>query len=42
MINLLEMLMKSKEDLKDHEVFEGILQGLYQIIFEMEFESKEI
>lgn len=42
MTNLLEILVKSKDELKDIKVFESVLQGLYQIIFEIEFDSNEI
>jgi hypothetical protein len=42
MTNLLEILFKTKDDIKDIQVFESVLQGLYQIIFEIEFDSNEI
>ena len=42
MTNLLESLVKSKEDVKDVQVLESVLQGLYQIIFAIEFDSNEI
>lgn len=42
MTNLLEILVKSKDDIKDFQVFESVLQGFYQIIFEINFDSNEI
>lgn len=42
MINLLEILVKSKDEIKDFNVYEGVIQCLYQIIFEMNFNSNEI
>lgn len=42
MTNMLEALVKAKDDIKDVQVFESVLQGLYQIIFEVEFDSNEI
>ena len=42
MTNLLEILVKSKDEIKDFNVYEGVIQSLYQIIFEMNFNSNEI
>lgn len=42
MINLLELFVKGKDEIKDYSVIESVLQGLYQLIFEIEFESNEI
>ncbi len=42
MTNLLEILVKSKDEINDVKVFESVLHGLYQIIFEIKFDSNEI
>jgi hypothetical protein len=42
MTNLLEILVKSKDEFKDFQVFESVLQCLYQIIFQINFDSNEI
>ena len=42
MINILEILVRSKDEIKDYNILEGALEGLYQIMFHLDFKSNEI
>ncbi len=43
MINLMEVFMKTKDEIKEYEVIiYGIFNSLYKITFEMTFNSNEI